>query len=398
MATVLDQLENARITQDKDGIRLETSAIVTGVTGTAAQKLINALNDAGMPSYGDAHPQDSTIFLNNISGQAIDPETFRMQLSYYDDPNSADGGETSFRVSSSTSTEQVERDNDGERLKAQFYGLRVVGSSDDTPTIANGSRLWTAEVDRPRTTMSFSYVASTYPASLVQDFQGAVNSIMWNGYAAGTVLCSSIDIEEQDDDYNVRLSFSINEAGWEFKGAVKSENLILPLVAHPTAPDAKLDLHTGIKLFNLYPVVDYTSLSLDIGTVAASSTGTAVVHPAIDGADIVAGGKTLILTLYNDTWVASGATFDAQRQNIIDGITSNKSETNGWDAEIALTRIIAVANVVRTSDTIVTITFVLDTIYDVTERELISTVIPASALTTSAVTLSAKPDFSINPE
>ena len=123
-----------------------------------------------------------------------------------------------------------------------------------------------------------------------------------------------------------------------------------------------------------------------------------MVHPAIDGADIVAGGKTLILTLYNDTWVASGATFDAQRQNIIDGITSNKSETNGWDAEIALTRIIAVANVVRTSDTIVTITFVLDTIYDVTERELISTVIPASALTTSAVTLNAKPDFSINPE
>ena len=38
--------------------------------------------------------------------------------------------------------------------------------------------------------------------------------------------------------------------------------------------------------------------------------------------DVASGGKTIILTLTNDTWVADGATFNAQRQNIINGIVS----------------------------------------------------------------------------
>ena len=36
-------------------------------------------------------------------------------------------------------------------------------------------------------------------------------------------------------------------------------------------------------------------------------------------ADIRSGGKTIIITLANDTWAAAGASFDAQRQAIIGG-------------------------------------------------------------------------------
>jgi len=85
------------------------------------------------------------------------------------------------------------------------------------------------------------------------------------------------------------------------------------------------------------------------GTAAITGTATA----SITKADIVAGGKTIIITLTGDTWVAAGATFDAQRQSIIDNIVSAQSETNGWNA---VRSNIAVAAVVRTSDTVVTIT------------------------------------------
>jgi hypothetical protein len=52
-------------------------------------------------------------------------------------------------------------------------------------------------------------------------------------------------------------------------------------------------------------------------TIALSGTVTASVKEA----DIVTGGKTIILTLTGNTWKSTGASFDAERQNIIDGLS-----------------------------------------------------------------------------
>ena len=82
-----------------------------------------------------------------------------------------------------------------------------------------------------------------------------------------------------------------------------------------------------------------------------SVTGT--ITASINENDINAGGKTIILTLTGDTWVAAGATFDAQRQNIINGCVSAQSEATGWNA---VRPDIPVTAVARTSSTIVTIT------------------------------------------
>lgn len=109
----------------------------------------------------------------------------------------------------------------------------------------------------------------------------------------------------------------------------------------------------------------------------AALTGTAAA--SINEGDIVAGGKTIILTLTGDTWVASGGTFDAQRQNIIDGIDSAQAEAAGWDAEVKAKQ--GVAGVVRTSDTVVTITLDAQAAYDITAQETITATIPGSALT-----------------
>jgi hypothetical protein len=88
-----------------------------------------------------------------------------------------------------------------------------------------------------------------------------------------------------------------------------------------------------------------------VSTTTATLSGTATA--SITEADITAGGKTIILTLTGDTWVASGTAFDAQRQAIIDGLVSAQSETDGWNNTRPN---IPVTAVVRTSDTIVTIT------------------------------------------
>lgn len=112
--------------------------------------------------------------------------------------------------------------------------------------------------------------------------------------------------------------------------------------------------------------------------VPAVATITGTITPSATKTDIVTGGKTIIITLIGDSWVASGATFDAQRQNIINGIDSNQSEANGWDAVVKATQ--GVAGVVRTSNTVVTVTLDAFASYNITTTETITVTVPSTAV------------------
>lgn len=110
--------------------------------------------------------------------------------------------------------------------------------------------------------------------------------------------------------------------------------------------------------------------------------------------DISAGGNTIILELVNDTWVALGATFDAQRQAIIDGLDSSASDSNGWNAEVRDKEVVTA--VVRTSPTVVTITLSAAADYNISASESITATIPASALVLGALDVVATPSFIIS--
>ena len=142
---------------------------------------------------------------------------------------------------------------------------------------------------------------------------------------------------------------------------------------------------------NSYGLLPYGLLDEDAG-VSAAVTGTAIA--SITESDIVTGGKTIIITLTNDTWVTAGATFDAQRQNIINGLDSAQSELTGWNAEVRDKEV--VGSVVRTSNTVVTITLSASASYDITAQETITVTVPATALTTSASAVVATPTFTVD--
>ena len=143
---------------------------------------------------------------------------------------------------------------------------------------------------------------------------------------------------------------------------------------------------SGVELSATTAKVDNFNI---IPTAALTGTATA----SITEADIVSGGKTIILTLTNDTWIAAGAgSFDLQRQNIINGLTSAQSEATGWN--LVPKALQGVAGVVRTSDTVVTITLDAFATYNITATETITATIPATALT-GAVAIVASPTFDI---
>lgn len=108
--------------------------------------------------------------------------------------------------------------------------------------------------------------------------------------------------------------------------------------------------------------------------------------------DIRDGGKVLTLTMTGDTFVASGATFDAQRQAIIDGLDAATSPAGGWNDEVR--DALAVTAVARTSDTVVTITFPAFASYSISATETITATIPGAALT-GATPIVASPTFTV---
>jgi hypothetical protein len=131
------------------------------------------------------------------------------------------------------------------------------------------------------------------------------------------------------------------------------------------------------------------------GGTTAALTGTALA--SITESDIVAGGKTIIITLTNDTFVAAGTGpigSTANTQAIIDGLTSAQSEGTGWNAEVRDKEVIS--SVVRTSSTVCTITLTAQAAYDVTAQETITVTIPAAGLVTSASSTVATPTFTVD--
>lgn len=126
-----------------------------------------------------------------------------------------------------------------------------------------------------------------------------------------------------------------------------------------------------------------------------SSTISGTITPSATESDIVTGGKTLIITIVGDTWIAAGAaSFDLQRDEIIAGVTSAQGETLGWN--LVPKALQSLGGVVRTSDTVVTITWDAFATYNITATETITVTVPATALV-GGVGVVATPTFSVTP-
>jgi hypothetical protein len=125
--------------------------------------------------------------------------------------------------------------------------------------------------------------------------------------------------------------------------------------------------------------------------VTAALTGTFLTTPT-EG-EVVTGGQTIIITLTNGQWVASGATFNAIRQAIINGLNSDGDEAAGWNVEVRDE--MAVTTVVRTSATIVTITLPAAGDYAIDDDETVTVTIPEGAIDLFRLPLVATPTIEI---
>jgi hypothetical protein len=131
-----------------------------------------------------------------------------------------------------------------------------------------------------------------------------------------------------------------------------------------------------------------------LGQSGKSAALTGTITAGVTEADIVAGGKTLIITLTGDTWIAAGAgSFDLQRDEILAGIDSAQSELLGWD--LVPKTLQSLGGIVRTSDTVVTITWDAFATYNITAQETITVTVPSTAVV-GAASIVATPTFTVS--
>jgi len=118
---------------------------------------------------------------------------------------------------------------------------------------------------------------------------------------------------------------------------------------------------------------------------------------AYDGAVFTNGGTDTT----SDSWAAVTyalrpavtTPFTDARAAIASGCDSAQSEGTGWDARRST--ILPTANVVRTSDTVATLTFAADATYNITAQETVTCTVPAAALDTNAA-IASSPTFTID--
>ena len=140
--------------------------------------------------------------------------------------------------------------------------------------------------------------------------------------------------------------------------------------------------------------IDFIGAFLESSAITSDLTGTAI--PTSAEADIVAGGKTIVITITGDTFVAAGAAFDAERQGLINGLTSAQTELTGWNNEVRDKE--PVTSVVRTSDTVCTITLSSSANYDITANETITSTVQATALVTSTSDVVSNQTFDVTKQ
>jgi hypothetical protein len=132
--------------------------------------------------------------------------------------------------------------------------------------------------------------------------------------------------------------------------------------------------------------------------VTCAVTGSFLTTPT--EAEVVTGGQQVILTLTGAKWapaddpVAAPTVFPtAVATAIRNGMDSDGAAAGGWDAKVKA--VMAVGNVVRTNDTVVTITLPATADYVIAANETITVTVPALAIDGGIDAVVAAPTFTI---
>ncbi len=148
---------------------------------------------------------------------------------------------------------------------------------------------------------------------------------------------------------------------------------------------------SAITGYGVALVADTTFTVTNVAEAVALSGG--VIDGPPTEAHIVEGGKTIVLTVSGDQWVATLGDNNQITTDFLAAIDSAQSEAAGWDAEVKAN--LTHAMLTRDSAQQVTLTLPALASYDITGTETITATPPATSLLASSAPIAASPTFSV---
>jgi hypothetical protein len=208
-ASIADTIEGATLRQEDDGkISLTRTFIVTGLSGTASQRLYEALSVTGIPAYRAAHPTVSGLVCASREAVAIDHEQARVVCTYktltIQLATPSDTGDCQMTVGGSVQSQDTNLDYAGDVIKV-YYNT----TADGTPV--------TVSVMKPQCSVRYSRLEPAAPYAKSMQYQGKTNSDTFLGEAAGTWLCTRLEGTSTDggESFQVEYEFQFNPNGWD---------------------------------------------------------------------------------------------------------------------------------------------------------------------------------------
>jgi hypothetical protein len=173
-------------------------------------------------------------------------------------------------------------------------------------------------------------------------------------------------------------------AGFNISGSLKVNLTVPGSVVKNLADDKFLPV---VSAFTLSPT---TAQSAKLSGTAVSSATEAA---------IAAGGKTIVITLSNDIWAPDIATNSTKRNNLLGGLIATGADSDNWNNTtngFIHTLESDPTVVVRTSDTVVTITLPAASGFAISGNITVNLNIQTSILTTASGSITASPAFTIS--
>ena len=221
MAVKLDLIDGNAGRQTEEGLELTRIAVVTGVTGAAHKKLINALAVEGMPTIGSGHPDLATCKLRTIELDSVTGDTIKLRLQY---SQRAQGGDwypppeepAQIEVGSSLTQVETNKDIDGNLITVEYtypddYKLDEKLQGKTIKQCSLVSRM------TPETTLIFHTTEYVSPGYKSKQYTNRVNDSVWQSGDAKTWLCTGIVGRSNDGGatFKVTYTFQYREDGWD---------------------------------------------------------------------------------------------------------------------------------------------------------------------------------------
>lgn len=179
----------------------------------------------------------------------------------------------------------------------------------------------------------------------------------WNTTVIGAALTHAHVVRTSDTV--VTITLPAVDAYWILDNETITANI----------PAAAVNEGVAITATPTIPITD--------GAESAALTGTAVAG-GVTEAEIVSGGETVIITLTNSRWLDEVGDDNAVTTALIAGFDGDDGGGNGFNTEVRAN--MDFGDVVRDSDTQVTVTFPAAAGYSITTDEDITVTVPAAAV------------------